>query len=122
MTKQAIIKALKSGPKSSKELADQFGLPRATVISAAQDLRDQGIIKTGKVKVGRFIFAEYTLLKDDAEDDNGVKYICGIPTYGIFSKAEYAVMKQQASRLFGKQGKKEITNNQFIWYNNLKHG
>lgn len=114
MTKQAIIKILKSGPQSSKDIADQLGLPRATVISAAQDLRDQGIIKTGKIKVGRFIYAEYTLLKKDAEDDNGVKYICGIPTYGIFSKAEYAVMKQQAARLFSKQGKKEITNNQFI--------
>ena len=43
-----------------------------------------------------------------------MKLIFGIPTYGIFTKAEYAVMKQQATRLYGKQHHKEITNNQSI--------
>ena len=65
------------------------------------------------VKVGKFWLAHYTLISDEAPDD-GVKYFSGVPSYGIFSKAEYAVMKQQAARLYGKQGKKEITNNQRI--------
>ncbi len=33
---------------------------------------------------------------------------------GIFSKAEYAVMNAQATRLFGKSFSEDITNNQFI--------
>jgi DNA-binding Lrp family transcriptional regulator len=115
MTQEAIIKALKNGPLSSLQVSDITGMPRATVLSTAQNLRDQGIIKTGKVMVGKCWLAEYTLVKKDATgDDDGVKYFCGVPSYGIFSKAEYAVMKQQAARLYGKQGKKEITNNQFI--------
>ncbi len=115
MTQEAIIKALKNGPLSSLQVSDITGMPRATVLSTAQKLRDKGIIKTGKVMVGKCWLAEYTLVKDDATgDDDGVKYFCGVPSYGIFSKAEYAVMKQQAARLYGKQAKKEITNNQFI--------
>jgi hypothetical protein len=33
---------------------------------------------------------------------------------GIFSKAEYASMNNQAIRLFGRKSTNEITNNQFI--------
>lgn len=114
MTQEAIIKALRNGPLSSHEVARETGMPQATVISTAKKLKEKGVLTTGKVKVGKFWLAEYTLIKDDVQFDDGVKYICGIPTYGIFTKSEYAVMKQQAARLFGKQGKKEITNNQFI--------
>ena len=114
MTQQAIINALRNGPLSSHELANHTGMPQATVISTANKLREKGFISTGKVKVGKFWLAEYTLLRDDLHHDDGVKIICGIPTYGIFTKAEYAVMRQQAARLYGKQGKKEITNNQRI--------
>jgi hypothetical protein len=32
------------------------------------------------------------------------------------------VMNAQATRLFGKSFSQDITNNQFIWYNVLKHG
>jgi hypothetical protein len=31
-------------------------------------------------------------------------------------------MNNQAIRLFGRKPTNEITNNQFIWYNVLKHG
>jgi hypothetical protein len=31
-------------------------------------------------------------------------------------------MNAQATRLFGKSFSEDITNNQFIWYNVLKHG
>jgi DNA-binding transcriptional ArsR family regulator len=114
MTQQAFINALRDGPLSSHEVANHTGMTQATVVSTAKKLRDKGILSIGKIKVGKFWLAHYTLVKDDVHFDDGVKYICGIPTYGIFSKAEYAVMRQQAARLYGKQGKKEITNNQRI--------
>ena len=108
MTQEAIIKALKKGPLSSVQLTDLLGVPRSTVISAAQTLRDKGILKTGKVKVGRFVFAQYTLIKDEApENPNGEKIICGIKTYGIFTPAEYRVMNAQARRLY--QGNPQFT-------------
>ena len=115
MTQEAIIKALKNGPLSSLEVSNLTGMPRATVLSTAQKLRSKGIIKTSKVLVGKCWLAQYTLINDDVTgDENGMKLIFGIPTYGIFTKAEYAVMKQQATRLYGKQHHKEITNNQSI--------
>lgn len=114
MTQQAIINALRNGPLSSHEVSNLTGMPQVTVVSTAQKLRKKGVLTTGKVKVGKFWLAQYTLVREDLHHDDGVKYFCGIPTYGIFSKAEYAVMRQQAARLYGKQGKKEITNNQFI--------
>ena len=114
MTQQAIINALRNGPLSSHELANHTGMPQATVLSTGKKLRDKGIVTIGKIKVGKFWLAEYTLLREDLHHEDGVKIICGIPTYGIFTKAEYAVMRQQAARLYGKQGKKEITNNQRI--------
>ena len=114
MTQQVIINALRNGPLSSHQIANLTGMSQPTVVSTAQKLREKGILSTGKVKVGKFWLAEYTLLRDDLHHDDGVKYFCGVPSYGIFSKAEYAVMKQQAARLYGKQSKKEITNNQFI--------
>jgi hypothetical protein len=113
MTQEAVIKALRNGPLSSHEVANITGMPQATVLSTAKKLRHQGILTTGKVKVGKFWLAEYTLT-DIAPKEPSKTVFCGIQTYGIFSKAEYAVMKQQAARLFSKQGKKEITNNQFI--------
>ena len=113
MTQETIIKALKNGPLSSLEVSNLTGMPRATVLSTAQKLRDKGIIKTDKVMVGKCWLAQYTLIKDDVVGDDGVKYICGIPTYGIFSKAEYAVMKQQAAKFYK-------TNPQFTTYSKAK--
>lgn len=114
MTQQALIKALKNGPMSSLEVSNLTGMPRATVLSTAQKLRDKGIITTGKVKVGKCWLAQYKLVNDEVDDEVGVKIICGIKTYGIFSKAEYAVMKQQATKLYGKDSSKGISNHQSI--------
>ena len=114
MTQAQVIKALQNGPLTSHEVSNLTGMPQATVLSTGKKLRDKGIVTIGKIKVGKFWLAHYTLAKDDVHFDDGVKIICGIPTYGIFTKAEYAVMRQQAARLYGKQGKKEITNNQRI--------
>ena len=115
MTQAQVIKALQNGPLTSHEVANLTGMPQATVLCTAKTLRNQGRLTTEQVKVGRNWVAQYTLADNEIEkQDSNVKIICGIKTYGIFTKAEYAVMKQQATRLLGKQGKKEITNNQFI--------
>ncbi len=113
MTQERVIKALQNGPLTSHEVANLTGMPQATVLSTAKKLRSQGILTTGKVKVGKFWLAQYTLT-DAAPKEPSKTVFCGIQTYGIFSKAEYAVMKQQATRLFGKDLSKGISNHQSI--------
>ena len=112
MTQAAIIQALQDGPLTSQELAEITGMTQATVISTARKLRTQGKLTAKLVKSGKFWVNQYTLTEDVPKPSQTI--FCGIQTYGIFSKAEYAAMRAQATRLFGKQGKKEITNNQFI--------
>lgn len=116
MTQEAIIKALQNGPLTSAELCDLTGMPKSSVLSTAKKLRYKGELTTEEVKVGRYWMAKYTLadhmIKNNPKEDKTI--ICGIQTYGIFTKAEYAVMNAQAKRLFGKPKVKEITNNQFI--------
>ena len=115
MTQALVIKALQNGPLTSHQVANLTGMPQATVLCTAKTLRKNGRLTTEQVKVGRHWVAQYTLAENEIEkQENGVKIICGIKTYGIFTKSEYAQMKAQATRLLGKQGKKEITNNQFI--------
>jgi DNA-binding transcriptional ArsR family regulator len=115
MTQEAIIRVLQNGPLTSQEVANLTGMPQATILSTAKKLRYQGKLSTKHIKVGRYWVAQYTLADQEIDNsDNGVKIICGIKTYGIFTKAEYASMKAQATRLLGKPAKKEITNNQFI--------
>lgn len=111
MTQATIIEALQNGPLTSEELCRLTGMPKSAVLSAAKKLRYKGELTTEEVKVGRYWVAKYTLTKP--KEDKTI--ICGIQTYGIFSKAEYAVMNAQAKRLLGRpKPKKEITNNQFI--------
>jgi predicted transcriptional regulator len=113
MTQSTIIEALQNGPLTSEELCNLTGLPKSAVLSAAKKLRYKGDLITEEVKVGRYWIAKYTLKKQDPKEDKTI--ICGIQTYGIFTKAEYAVMAAQAKRLLGRpKPKKEITNNQFI--------
>jgi predicted transcriptional regulator len=115
MTQAQVINALQNGPLTSHEIANLTGMPQATVLCTAKKLRHQGRLTTKQVKVGRYWVAQYTLAEEEIDkSDNGVKIICGIKTYGIFTKSEYAQMKAQATRLFGKPAKKEITNNQRI--------
>lgn len=101
MTQARIIYALQNGPLTSHEVANLTGMPQATVISTAKKLRNQGKLTTQIVKSGRYNVAQYTLVEELKEPmaENGVKYICGIPTYGIFTPAEYRVMNAQAKRL-----------------------
>jgi len=115
MTQEQVINALQNGPLTSHEVANLTGMPQATVLSTCKKLRYKGKLTTESVKVGRCWVAKYTLSdKEIQNEDSDVKIICGIKTYGIFTKAEYAVMKAQATRLFGKDLSKGISNHQSI--------
>ena len=102
MTQEVILKALQDGPLSSLDICNLTGMTRATVLSTAQTLRKQGLITSSKIKVNRCWLAQYTLTSYvQPEDEHGVKMICGIPTYGIFTRSEYKVMNAQARRIYG---------------------
>lgn len=112
MTQAQIIKALQNGALTSHEVANLTGMPQATVLSTAKKLRDKKELTISRVKSGRYWVAQYELTKETPKVGQTVFF--GIQTKGIFTKAEYAQMKAQATRLLGKPAKKEITNNQFI--------
>lgn len=115
MTQAAVIQALKNGPLTSHEVANLTGMPQATVLSTAKKLRSQGRVTTKLVKSGRYNVAQYSLVeeKHTPMTENGVKIICGIKTYGIFTPAEYRVMNAQAKRL-------NAPNPQFTTYSKAK--
>lgn len=102
MTQEVILKALQDGPLSSLDICNLTGMTRATVLSTAQTLRKQGLITSSKIKVNRCWLAQYKLTSYvQPEDEHGVKMICGIPTYGIFTRSEYKVMNAHARRIYG---------------------
>lgn len=117
MTQAKVIKALQNGPLTSHEVANLTGMPQATVLSTAKKLRYLGKLKTEIIKVGSHWVAQYTLAEEEKDNsDNGVKVICGVKTYGIFTPSEYRVMNAQAARLYKSNPDftKQITNNQRI--------
>jgi len=122
MTQARLIQALQNGSLTSNEIVGLTGMSKETVLSTAKKLRYQGKLTTGKVKVGRFWVARYTLddslIESKPEEDKNRCLLNPFDlrnTVGIFSKAEYAVMNAQARRLFGNRDfSKDITNNQFI--------
>jgi hypothetical protein len=103
MTQQKIIDALANGPLTSHEVANLTGMPQATVLSTAKKLRSQGRITTKIVKSGKYNLAQFTLVEEKQIPmaTNGLKIICGVKTYGIFTPAEYKIMNAQARRLYG---------------------
>jgi hypothetical protein len=114
MTQARVIQALQNGPLTSHEVANLTGMPQATVLSTCKKLRSQGKLTTKMVKSGRYNIAQYTLVGQQTPiSDNGVKMICGVPTYGIFTAAEYRVMNAQARRL-------NSPNPQFTTYSKAK--
>ena len=114
MTQARILLALQDGPKTSHEIAEITGMTQATVISTARKLRTQGKITSSLVKSGKYHIAQFTLTEEKVYvSDNGVKIICGIPTYGIFTPAEYRVMNAQARKL-------NAPNPQFTTYSKAK--
>ena len=118
MTQAQIIRALQNGPMNSHELADATGMSKQTVLSTCKKLRYQGKLTTEQVKVGRFWLAKYTLNPDLIEyktEKTDDEKRCLLNPFdirnakGIFTEAEYRVMRAQANRLF--KGNPSFTKN-----------
>jgi hypothetical protein len=98
------------------------GIPRESIVSACKKLIRKKQLTMEKIKIKRSWICRYTLephMIEATEAANDEPYDKLNPfdirnARGIFSKAEYAVMNAQATRLFGKSFSQDITNNQFI--------
>jgi hypothetical protein len=122
MTQESVIRALQNGPLTSYQLEDLTGIPRLSIAACCTKMRYKKKLKIGKVKMGRSWVSQYTLEPHMIEAEkaaNDEPYDKLNPfdirnAKGIFTKAEYASMNNQAIRLFGRKPTNEITNNQFI--------
>jgi len=120
MTQEAIIKALQNGPLTSYELEDLTGIPRLHIAACCTKMRYKKKMTIEKIKMGRSWVCRYTLAphlieaKKVEEPRDLLNPFDIRNAKGIFSKAEYAAMNNQAIRLLGKPKTNEITNNQFI--------
>jgi len=106
MTQAQVIQALQNGSLTSREIVEKTGMTKETVLSTAKKLRYQGKLTTEQVKdKGRWV-AKYTLADHMIEKPKEEKpWDKNNPfdwrnAKGIFTAAEYRVMKQQASQLF----------------------
>ena len=130
MTQEAVIRALQNGPLTSYQLEDLTGIPRLSIAACCTKMSYKKKLTIGKIKMGRSWVSQYTLaphMIEATKAANDEPYDKLNPfdirnAKGIFSKAEYAVMNAQSKRLLGKSFSEDITNNQFIQYNVLKHG
>jgi len=130
MTQEAIIKCLQNGSLTSYEMENLTGIPRTSIVAACKKMFRKKELSTEKIKMGRSWITRYTLephmiQATKAANDAPLNKLNPFDirnAQGIFTKSEYAVMNAQAVRLLGRQPTNEITNNQFIWYNVLKHG
>jgi hypothetical protein len=122
MTQEAVIRALQNGPLTSYQLEDLTGIPRLSIAACCTKMRYKKKLKIGKIKMGRSWVSQYTLEAHMIESEkaaNDEPYDKLNPfdirnAKGIFTKAEYASMNNQAIRLFGRKPTNDITNNQFI--------
>ena len=120
MTQEAIIKCLQNGSLTSYQLEDLTGIPRLSIAACCTKMRYKKKLKIGKIKMGRSWVSQYTLEPHMIEAEKVEEPRCLLNPFdirnakGIFSKAEYASMNNQAIRLFGRKPTNEITNNQFI--------
>jgi hypothetical protein len=122
MTQESVIRALQNGPLTSYQLEDLTGIPRLSIAACCTKMRYKKKLKIGKIKMGRSWVSQYTLEPHMIESEkaaNDEPYDKLNPfdirnAKGIFTKAEYASMNNQAIRLFGRKPTNEITNNQFI--------
>jgi hypothetical protein len=122
MTQEAIIKCLQNGPLTSYQLEDLTGIPRLHIAACCTKMSYKKKLKIGKIKMGRSWVSQYTLephMIESTKAANDEPYDKLNPfdirnAKGIFTKAEYASMNNQAIRLFGRKPTNEITNNQFI--------
>ena len=106
MTQMAIIKALQNGSLTSRQLVEQTGMKKETVLSTAKKLRYQGKLTTTQVKDGNKWIAKYTLEDYMIEEPKEEKpWDKNNPfdwrnAKGIFTPNEYRTMKAQANQLF----------------------
>ena len=122
MTQEAIIKCLQNGSLTSYEMENLTGIPRASIVAACKKMIRKKQLTVEKIKMGRSWIQKYTLAEHMIEATkaaNDEPYDKFNPfdirnAKGIFTKAEYASMNNQAIRLFGRKPTNEITNNQFI--------
>jgi len=122
MTQEAIIKCLQNGSLTSYEMEDLTGIPRTSIVAACKKLIRKKQATAEKIKMGRCWIMRYTLeehMIDATKAANDEPHDKLNPfdirnAKGIFTKAEYASMNNQAIRLFGRKPTNEITNNQFI--------
>jgi hypothetical protein len=122
MTQEAIIKCLQNGSLTSYQLEDLTGIPRLSIAACCTKMRYKKKLKIGKIKMGRSWVSQYTLephMIESTKAANDEPHDKLTPfdirnAKGIFTKAEYASMNNQAIRLFGRKPTNEITNNQFI--------
>ncbi len=122
MTQEAIIRSLQNGSLTSYDMENLTGIPRTSLVAACKKLIRKKQLTAEKIKMGRSWVQKYTLephMIEATKAANDEPYDKLNPfdirnAKGIFSKAEYAVMNAQATRLFGKSFSEDITNNQFI--------
>jgi len=120
MTQEAVIRCLQNGPLTSYQLEDLTGIPRLSIAACCTKMRHKKKIKIGKVKMGRSWVSQYTLEPHMIESEKVDEPRDLLTPFdirnakGIFTKAEYASMNNQAIRLFGRKPTNEITNNQYI--------
>ena len=122
MTQEAIIRSLQNGSLTSYDMENLTGIPRESIVSACKKLIRKKQLTMEKIKMKRSWICRYTLephMIESTKAANDEPYDKLNPfdirnARGIFSKAEYAVMNAQATRLFGKSFSQDITNNQFI--------
>ncbi len=122
MTQEAIIRTLQNGSLTSYDMENLTGIPRESIVSACKKMIRKKQLTVEKIKMGRSWVCRYTLephmieAQKAANDEpyNKLNPFDIRNARGIFSKAEYAVMNAQATRLLGRQPTNEITNNQFI--------
>jgi hypothetical protein len=122
MTQEAIIKCLQNGSLTSYEMENLTGIPRTSIVAACKKMIRKKQLTVEKIKMGRCWIQKYTLAEHMIEATkaaNDEPYDKLTPfdirnAKGIFTKAEYASMNNQAIRLFGRKPTNEITNNQFI--------
>jgi hypothetical protein len=122
MTQQAVIRALQNGSLTSYQIEDLTGIPRLSIAACCTKMSYKKKLKIGKIKMGRSWVSQYTLephMIESTKAANDEPYDKLNPfdirnAKGIFTKAEYASMNNQAIRLFGRKPTNEITNNQYI--------
>jgi hypothetical protein len=122
MTQEAVIRALQNGPLTSYQIEDLTGIPRLSIAACCTKMSYKKKLKIGKIKMGRSWVSQYTLephMIESSKAANDEPYDKLNPfdvrnAKGIFTKAEYASMNNQAIRLFGRKPTNEITNNQYI--------